>query len=230
MTFEGEEHALNSNSGEILRGHDPALTVGSDGRVLIVYEGAEPRGLCYFSGTLNSDGELDGRAHALIDGEICSGYSPAAVLDSTGRAVVIYQEPRSRELLGVTGFVVPSGRIVGRRRWLIHGKTRCGDLPAIAADQSGRLIVAYEANRAGAIQVVSGSFGAAGWIEDGAIRLPPGEERFGRHPTVAFDQDGCVILLHQTTSAHKLGYVHGSLRSGRLIGEERSLTIGMDRR
>jgi hypothetical protein len=48
---------------------------------------------------------------------------------------------------------------------------------------------------------------------------------------VAVDRAGRIAVLYRGTDAAELWYVHGTLdASGRIIGRERLLDIGLDRR
>lgn len=230
LTFDGGAHCLTSLSGTNLYGRDPALAVGPDGRVLIVYEDSAGRGLFYFSGRLKSDGLLEGQTHSLIEGQVCLGRTPAIAVDNAYRVVVVFHEPRKRHLECVSGFIDQSGRIVGRRFPLARGRTRAGGAPSVTMDLCGRVIVAYKDNRAGGLSFASGSLDETGCFDAEAFSINDDRVRHGKHPTIASDRTGAISVLFETPADQSFRYVRGAIRSGRLAGEARLLTIDTQRR
>jgi len=230
VTFDGREHQLTSPSGVTLRGRDPDVAVGPGRRILIVYESAAGGGLHYASGTLNMEGEFMGQDHALVEGQVCQGRTPTVAADSAGRVVVVYQEPDDQRLMVVSGRLDSSGRIAGRPSRLLQHSAARGHTPSVALDGSGRLVVVYQETQSKCIWCVSGTLDEEGQVIGTAFPLTASHVRQGRHPTVAFDREGHVILLYEASDGHTLWVVHGPLRSGQLDGQARLLSIGMDRR
>jgi hypothetical protein len=194
---------------------------------LIVFEGTAERGLCYFSGSLEPNGELVGQVRSLIEGQVCTGHTPAIAVDHAQRVVVVFLEPRKRHLECVSGFIDQSGRIVGRRFRLTRDRARCGGAPSVAMHPCGRVIVAFEGNRAGGLSCLFGSLDASGHFDAKTFTVNGDAARRGKHPTAAFDRTGAVNVLFETPADHSFRYVRGALQSGRFVGEVRPLTIGM---
>jgi hypothetical protein len=229
VTFDGREHRLASVSGSILHGRDPSVAVGLDGRILIVFEASDGRGIRYFSGSINSEGELVGQDFPLIENEVCPGYTPAIAVDATGRVIVIYQGVRGQELWYVSGCLDPTGRIVGRRFSFSQGDIRRGRAPAIALDENGRVIVVYQDAQDEKIWCASGTLGESGRIHGTTFPLSEGPEK-AEQPTVTFDQKGDVLVLYPDLDTHRLCYVQGPIQSGHLVSEKRFLRVGLEQR
>lgn len=229
VTFEGRERRLGLPSGAVLRGRDPAVAVGPDGRVLVVYEADRGRGLRYVSATLNPDGELACADYPLLEEEVCVGYTPAVAVDPQGRVFVVYRGGHDEELMYVSGRLDPSGRIVGHRFPLARGEASGGHRPCVALDDSGRVIVAYQRAHAQEIWYVSGTLDPSGQFNGTSYPLVPDQARSGSHPAVAFDPGGDVILMYESPTDHSFHYLRGPLQAGRLVGPVRPMRIGMER-
>jgi len=230
VTFEGRERRLTLPSGTVLRGRDPAVAVGSDGRVLIVYEAGGGRGLRYVSATLNPDGELAGEDYALLQDEACLGQTPAVAVNQHGRVLVVYQRSQDEELTCVSGLLDPSsGRIAGRRFALAQGKPPRGRTPAVDLDENGRFIVAYQQADTREIRYIWGTIDRSGLLSDRPVLLTPDQVLLSSHPAVAFDPEGCAILLYEEPADHSFHYVHVPLQSGRPADPLRPVRIGMER-
>ncbi len=235
VTFDGRERRLTRPSGTGLRGRDPAVAVGPEGRLLIVYESISRQGLRYFSATLSPEGELAGQDCPLVEGEICLGFTPAIAIDQAGRVVVVFQSPGDQGLMYVSGAIESSGRIQGRRFMLTLGNARRGSRPSVALDGNGQVIVAYQQGRDAKLWYVSGILDESGCIigEEFPLtdsQLTAGEPRQGSHPTVTFDGEGRILILYEELTARKFWYAHGPIQAGLLSGQQRLLSIGMERR
>jgi hypothetical protein len=230
VTFEGRERRLTLPSGAVLRGRDPAVAVGPDGRVLIVYEAGGGRGLRYVSATLNPDGALVGEDYPLLEDEVCPGYTPAVAINQHGRVLVVYQQSQDEELTCVSALLDPSsGRIAGRRFSLAQGEPPRGRTPAVDLDENGRFIVAYQRANTREIRYIWGTLERSGRLNGTPVPLTPDQVLLGSHPAVAFDPEGSAFLLCEEPADHSFHYVHGPLQSGRPAGPLRPLRIGMER-
>lgn len=229
VTFTGQERRLTWPWGKPLRGRDPAVAIGPDGRILIAFEGAAGRGLCYFSGSLGEDGELAGRVYPLLDGDITHGYTPTIAVDQMGRVLVVYKGERDQELLYLSGGVDPSGRILGRRLSLSQRHLRRGMRPSVALNGKGRVILAYQGAQEGKLWYLAGTLGSSGRIHGQSSPLFGERTGRGGHPTVAYDGDGRAIILYDELRHHGLKYVQCPMEAGRPVGKERPVGIAMER-
>lgn len=231
LTFEGGERRLTLPGDAGRLGSHPAVAVAPDGRVIVVYEGTADQRLFYVSGYLNAEGELVGEEFSLTEGDARRGYTPSISIDAAGRVVVVYRGTDDLKLWYVSGLIDGAGRIVGEEFSLTEGDARRGFGPAVAFDQSGRVVVVYEGTDDQKLFYVSGVLDGAGRIIGPERSLTEGDNRRGSNPTVAFDDSDGIVILYEGTDANKLWYVHGHLdASGQVIGEERLLDMGLDRR
>jgi hypothetical protein len=227
VSFSGREHHLALPSGAVLRGRHPALAVAPDGRVLIVYESAGRRGLCYYSGTLDASGRLIGQVYELGAGPIYAGVSPAIAIDDAGRVVIVYQEAESRTLECMSGFIDPSGRITANGIPLALPGTSLGCHPSVAVDGRGRAFVAYQVCATDQISCVSVTYNDAGFLDCVVTPVLGQGLCRGRYPNVVSSQDDDIALVYASDADHSLRYQHLFLSDGRLEGEEKPVIIKM---
>jgi hypothetical protein len=231
LTFAGRERRLTLPDDAGRRGSHPAVAVGPDGRVIVVYEGTSNQRLFYVSGYLTAEGELVGEEFSLTEGDARRGYTPSIAIDAAGRVVVAYRGTDDLKLWYVSGSIDAAGRIVGQEFSLTEGDGRRGFGPAVAFDHTGRVVVVYEGTDDRKLFYVSGVLDGAGRIVGPERSLTEGDARRGSNPTVAFDDSDGIVILYEGADANKLWYVHGHLdASGQVIGEEKLLDMGMDRR
>ena len=124
-----------------------------------------------------------------------------------------------------------SGKIIGREFLLTESETQRGYAPSVAFSTHNRVIVAYQGTDQKTLWYVSGTLDPNGCIRGREFSLTEGAARRASHPTIASDAAGDIVILYEGIGEQKLWYVHGQLESsGRLVGQEKVLDIGMDRR
>jgi hypothetical protein len=227
VSFDGQERRLLLPSGTTLCGRNPTIGFGPDGQVLIVYESTQERGLRYFSGSLQTDGELIGQDFPLIEGESCLGDTPAIAVDKAGRVVIVYRGPHGGELLYLSGYLNPSGQIIGRRFSLTRGRTRRGYAPSVAIDGNGQISVVYQDLHDGRPWCLAGIIDHSGRIHGPTFPLDKSKTKNGiQSCSLAFDSNGRAIIINTAPNGYGLRYLYGCLQSGRLVGEWKPLRIG----
>ena len=230
VTFAGRGRRLTVGSGNNLRGRKPAVAVGPGGRVLIVYEGVAGQGIRYVSAILEPDGVLVAKDYPLIEGETRVGYAPAIAVDQVGRVVIVLEGPEDQGLVYVSGTLSPNGKIQAHSFALPRRDAGRGTVPAVAMDGNGRVIVAYQGERDGELWYVSGILDASGQITGVEFPLTDGPTRRAINPAVAFDNEGWAIILCEEPVDHTFWYVYGPIQTGRITGQQRPLSIGMEHR
>jgi len=233
LTFDGKQHRLMLTDDSSRRGRNPALAVAPDGRVIVVYEGVADQELWYFSGFVSAAGELAGQEYRLMRGNPASrGHSPAIGISAENHVLVSYQGIDGETLLYLSGTIDSAGRIAGREFSLGEPQARqLGCAPSVAFGPERRIVIAYQGLQGQVIEGVSGTLDADGRIVGQGFSWDQGEPKRGIHPTASFDVRGNVFIVYEGVEDHKFRYVLGSWdQSGRLLGEEKLLSSGMDRR
>jgi hypothetical protein len=212
-------------------GSNPAVAIGRDGRVIVVYAETTNQTIRYVSGFLTAAGELVGQAYSLTGGSARRGATPSIAIDAQNHVIVTYRAADNETLWYVTGMIDNSGKIIGREFSLTESDTRRGYAPSVAFSTHNRVIVAYQGTDQKTLWYVSGTLEANGYIRGREFSLTEGAARRGSHPTIASNVAGDIVILYEGIDEQKLWYVHGQLEpSGRLVGQEKVLGIGMDRR
>jgi hypothetical protein len=217
------------------QGKAPSLVALPDGRLLLVYEGTDGQRLWYVSGRfrrLDRFVSFDGSEFrlSLPDDAGWRGRMPGAAVAPGGRILLAYQGTDHQRLWYVSGFVNPTGRLVGTEYQLTQGEARRGSSPTVAFAPDGRVVVVYEGTSNRRLWYVSGTLDRTGRIVGQEHELTQGDARRGSTPFVAFAPDGRVVVIYEGTSHHRLFYVTGRLQRGEIVGHEFSLTEGERRR
>jgi hypothetical protein len=226
LTFDGRQHRLTLDDGS-RSGSNPAVAVAPDGRIVVVYEGTDAQRLWYVTGTLAENGEFLGQEFELtLPDDSRRGYNPSIAIDEDLGVLVVYEGTGGQRLWYVSGYLAPSGEIVGNEHQLTEpDDSRRGSTPAVAIDTDKRILVVYEGTDEQRLWYVSGYRDGTGRIAGNEFPLTEGDARRGSHPTVALG-GGEGIILYQGTDEAKLWYVQGMLdAAGMLVGQEHLLTM-----
>jgi hypothetical protein len=217
------------------QGKAPSVVALPDGRVLLVYEGTDSQRLWYVSGLFQRFDRyvsFDGSQFklSLPDDTGWRGTMPGAAMAPGGRILVAYQGTNHQRLWYISGFLNPSGRLIGTEYQLTQGEARRGSSPTVAFGPNGRVVVVYEGTSHQRLWYVSGTLDATGRIVGDEHQLTQGDARRGSNPFIAFAPDGRVIVIYEGTTDERIFYVSGHLQGGEIVSEEFPLTQGQSRR
>jgi hypothetical protein len=112
----GREFSLTE--GDSRRGYTPSVAIGSDGRVLIAYEGTSGQKLWYVSGYSDGSGRVVGDEFSLTQGDNRRGTHPTAAIDDAGNVFILYEGTSEAKLWYVEGHLDRSGQVLGPERLL----------------------------------------------------------------------------------------------------------------
>ena len=220
------------NDGPLANG--PACALLPDGRILIVYQGTSAERLWYVCGYLSDGGYhpiLVGQEHELtLPNDVGRrGGPPGVAVAADGRVLVVYEGTDYQRLWYVSGFLDDQGEFRGKEYELTEGDARRGYTPSVAMYADGgvsRVIVVYEGTSDHRLWYVSGVLDSHGQISHSQeFELTRGDERRGYTPSVAFDDDGRLLIVYEGTDSNRLWYVSGLLTgNGQIEGQEFELT------
>lgn len=223
LTFSGGQKRLTPPDDANRRGTQPAVAVGPDGRVVILYRAPDGAGLRYVTARMDSSGALVGAERTLTLGRAAFGDAPSISINASGHLLLAYRDTADSRIHAVVGALDDLGAITGVDSVVSSGDDGIGTFPAAALDDHGEAFIAWQGAPTDPLRAFWGCVGADGAILGTSFAW----KEAGSRPAAVFLAPDRPALLYEAPGAFR--WASGTLGVRKhLDAAPATLDIGMD--